>query len=482
MTVEDFRTHARQLVDWMANYLENIEQYPVKPPVQPGEIIRRIPAEAPLHGEDFQNIFADFLQIIMPGMTHWQHPGFMAYFPANSSPPSVLAEMLTAALAAQCMIWQTAPAATELEERMMQWLAQLCGLPPQWHGVIQDTASTATLCAILTAREHYNPERAGIINQKGFGGQPVFRVYCSTETHSSVEKAVRIAGIGSENLIKIPTDEKFAMRPDLLAEKINQDRKSGYFPLCAVATIGTTSSTAIDPVEEIGYICQKNRIWLHVDAAYAGTVLILPEYRHMAAGLHLADSYVFNPHKWMLTNFDCTAYYVKDKAALLRTFEIMPEYLKTPLDRVVNNYRDWGIPLGRRFRALKLWFVLRSYGATGIQSILRRHMALAKKFEQLLLSDGRFEIMAPVNLNLVCFRLKPQPKETRESTDEKNARLLAAINQTGRYFLTHTKLNNCYTIRAVFGQVNVQEKHVVGLWELIQNLLHNHPNVLSLNA
>jgi aromatic-L-amino-acid decarboxylase len=471
MTITDFRTYAHQLVDWMADYLQNIEQYPVKPDIQPGDILCQLPAEAPVTGENFQQIFTDFQQIILPGMTHWQHPGFMAYFPANSSPPSVLAEMLTATMAAQCMIWQTSPAAAELEERVMQWLAQLCNLPAEWHGVIQDTASTATLCAILTARENYNKTQLCAINQRGFSGQPVFRVYCSSETHSSIEKAVRIAGIGSENLIKIPTDAKFAMQPQVLAAAIEQDRAAGYVPLCVVATIGTTSSTAIDPVEEIGHICQKNHIWLHIDAAYAGTALLLPEYRHMAKGLEFADSYVFNPHKWMLTNFDCTAYYVKDKAALLRTFEIMPEYLKTPLDKMVNNYRDWGVPLGRRFRALKLWFVLRSYGAEGIQAILRQHMALAKQFEQWLLADGRFEIMAPVNLNLVCFSLKPTPEDTEESVNQKNSDLMAAINRTGRYFLTHTKLNGRYTIRAVFGQVNVEEKHVAGLWKLILSLL-----------
>lgn len=471
MTTENFRTYAHQLVDWMADYLENIEQYPVKPNnVQPGDIIKQLPAQAPEYGESFEQIFADFRQIIIPGMTHWQHPGFMAYFPANSSPPSVLAEMLTATLAAQCMIWQTSPAAAELEERMMQWLAQLCRLPASWHGVIQDTASTATLCAILTARENYNPQQFTAINQHGFGGQPVFRVYCSTETHSSIEKAVRIAGIGSNHLIKIPTDAQFAMQPEALAEQITRDRAEGYVPLCVVATIGTTSSTAVDPVNEIGKICQENGVWLHIDAAYAGTALILPEYAHLAKGLAFADSYVFNPHKWMLTNFDCTAYYVKDKAALLRTFEIMPEYLKTPLDKQVNNYRDWGIPLGRRFRALKLWFVLRSYGAEGIRQILRHHMALARAFEQWLLADGRFEIMAPVNFNLVCFRLKPAADESLEAVNQRNSDLLAAVNQTGRYFLTHTKLNGCYTLRAVFGQVNVAHRHVAGLWELIREL------------
>ncbi|WP_448518953.1 pyridoxal phosphate-dependent decarboxylase family protein [Rhodoflexus sp.] len=471
MTTSEFRAYAHELVDWMADYLANIEQYPVKPDLQPGAIIAQLPASAPVAGESFERIFADFQQLIMPGMTHWQHPGFMAYFPANSSPPSVLAEMLTATLAAQCMIWQTSPAAAELEERMMQWLAQLCGLPAEWHGVIQDTASTATLCAILTARENYDPAQLTAINRKGFQGQPVFRVYCSSETHSSIEKAVRIAGIGSDNLIKIPTDAHFAMQPQALAAQIAEDRAAGYVPLCVIASIGTTSSTAVDPVKEIGNICQQNRIWLHVDAAYAGTALILPEYSYLADGLHLADSYVFNPHKWMLTNFDCTAYYVRDKAALLRTFEIMPEYLKTPLDKIVNNYRDWGIPLGRRFRALKLWFVLRSYGSSGIQAILRHHMALAQQFQQWLLADGRFEIMAPVNLNLVCFRLKPAWGESEEATNQRNSNLLASINQTGRYFLTHTKLNGHYTLRAVFGQVNIEERHVAGLWELIRSLV-----------
>ncbi|MCS6967743.1 MAG: aminotransferase class I/II-fold pyridoxal phosphate-dependent enzyme [Cytophagales bacterium] len=470
MTIEEFRKYAHELVDWMADYLNNIEQYPVKAFVAPGEVLHRIPNMPPETGEPFENIFADFIKIILPGMTHWQHPGFMGYFPANSSPPSVLAEMLTATLAAQCMLWQTSPAATELEERMMQWLAHLCGLPTHWHGVIQDTASSATLCALLTAREKYSAQRQMAINQYGFEGQPIFRIYASAESHSSVEKAVRIAGFGSNNLVKVPTDDNFSLKVELLEQQIKEDLQKGYQPLCVVATLGTTSSTGIDPIGPIGRLCQENHMWLHVDAAYAGTALMLPEYRYLAQELSYADSYVFNPHKWMLTNFDCSAYYVKDKEALLRTFEIMPEYLKTPLDRVVNNYRDWGIPLGRRFRALKLWFVLRTYGAENLRALLRHHINLAKQFASWLKADDRFELMAPVHFNLVCFRLKPKQGEDESFTEQRNEQLLNAINQTGHFFLTHTRLNGKYTLRAVFGQTYVKEKHVRALWHLISQL------------
>jgi len=466
MQISEFRQHAHQLVDWMADYLTNLEQYPVRSTVQPGDIIGQLPASPPATGEAFADIFRDFQQVIMPGMTHWQHPAFYAYFPANSSPPSVLAEMLTATLGAQCMIWQTSPAAAELEERMMHWLAQLCGLPAAWHGVIQDTASTATLCALLTARERWTNHR---INEWGFGTEK-FAIYGSTETHSSLEKAVKIAGFGRQALRKIAVDQAFALRPDELAAAIQRDIAAGIHPLCVVATVGTTSSTAADPLRAIGAICQQYGAWFHVDAAYGGSAAVLPECRPLFDGLELADSYVFNPHKWMLTNFDCSAYFVRDKAALLRTFEIMPEYLKTATDEQVNNYRDWGVPLGRRFRALKLWFVLRSYGADGIQAHIRRHNRLARYFEQALLADGRFEILAPVNLNLVCFRYAPGHLAEAE-LEVANAQLMERINHSGQAFLSHTRLRGKYTIRAAFGQPTVEQSHVDQLLGLLREHL-----------
>lgn len=463
MNKDEFRKNAHQIVDWIADYWENIEDLPVKSQVEPFEIYKQLPATAPESGESFEAIMTDFQQIILKGMTHWQHPAFMAYFPANSSAPSVLAEMLTAAMGAQGMIWQTSPAVAELEQRMMEWLADLCHLPPDWHGVIQDTASTATLCAILTARErktHFT------INTQGFENQS-FTVYCSTETHSSIDKAVRIAGLGSNHLQKIAVDDRFAMIPANLEKRIIEDLQNGKTPLCVVASIGTTSSTAVDPLREIAEICTKYGIWLHVDAAFSGSAAILPEKRWILEGLEKADSYVFNPHKWLFTNFDCTAYYVKDKESLLKTFEILPEYLKTPLDKIVNNYRDWGVQLGRRFRSLKLWFVMRSFGAEGLRSKIREHLRLADIFKQKLEADKRFEILAPVEFNLVCFRYLPENQTDTEKINLANEQLLGKLNATGKVYLTHTKLKGIYTIRAVFGQTNVSEKQVELLWNLL---------------
>jgi aromatic-L-amino-acid decarboxylase len=464
MDLKEFRQNAHQVVDWLADYLENIDQYAVMPATQPYQVYQQLPNEAPQQAEDFATIFKDFEQLIVPNMTHWQNPSFFAYFPANSSSPSLLAEMLTAGLAAQCMSWQTSPAATELEEMMMKWLGQICGIPADWHGVIQDTASTGTLTAILTAREHATQ---GEINHKGLYAQPRMRVYCSSETHSSIEKAVKIAGLGKENVVKIAVDENFAMLPAELAKAIAQDRQAGYLPLCVVATIGTTSSTAIDPLRAIGEICQAQKIWLHVDAAYAGTVTLLPEKRHLIDGIELADSYLFNPHKWMFTNFDCTAYFVKDKKALLATFEILPEYLKTALDKQVNNYRDWGIQLGRRFRALKLWFVMRSFGVEGLQAKIRLHLELAQDFAKKLKNHADFELLAPVSLNLVCFRYHPATIQDEATLEKLNSQLMHQLNATGKVFLTHTKLNGKYTLRVVIGQTNVTAKHLTALWELL---------------
>jgi aromatic-L-amino-acid decarboxylase len=362
------------------------------------------------------------------------------------------------------MIWQTSPAAAELEERMMQWLAQMLGLPEGLEGVIQDTASTATLCSILTAREK---DSSFQINERGFDNTQ-YTLYCSTETHSSIEKAVKIAGLGRASLRKIPVDDAFAMLPVELEQAIAQDKASGYVPLCVVATIGTTGSTAIDPIRAIGEMCRRHHVWLHVDAAYAGTALLLPEMRWMADGLEYADTFVFNPHKWMLTNFDCTAYYVRDKGALIRTFEILPEYLKTAEGDRVNNYRDWGIPLGRRFRALKLWFVIRAYGVDGLQSILRIQLKYAETIVREIEESPDFEMLAPAPLSLICFRFHPQGLDDPRKLNELNERLINRLNATGKLFLTHTKLRGNYTLRMVIAQTQVTEADVRVAWELIQ--------------
>jgi aromatic-L-amino-acid decarboxylase len=362
------------------------------------------------------------------------------------------------------MIWQTSPAAAELEEMIMNWLRQMIGLSDNFTGVIQDTASTATLCSILTAREKFSNCE---INNDGFSDKYKFRVYCSTETHSSIEKAVKIAGIGKNNLVKIPVNKNFEMDVEFLEKAIRIDIEKNYKPLCVIATLGTTGSAAIDPLEDIGLIAFKYGLWYHIDAAFAGTALLLPEYKHIVKGIEYADTFVFNPHKWMFTNFDCSAYFLKDKYALLKTFEIMPEYLKTDVDRLVNNYRDWGIQLGRRFRALKLWFVIRAFGVDGLQAKLREHIRLAKLAKELIEDNSEFEIMSKVNFNVICFRFNPGSLVSAMNLNSINKQLLENLNNTGKVYFTHTKLNEDYVIRWVIGQTNVNEEHIRATWNLI---------------
>ena len=464
MKIAEFRSHAHELVDWMADYLEHIEQRPVKPAVAPGDILGKLPSLPPVDPEDFHRIFGDFTEIILPGMTHWQHPSFFAYFPANSSPPSILAEMLTATMGAQCMSWATSPAATELEERVMEWLRGMIGLPDTFTGVIEDTASTATLCALLSARERASAYR---INADGFPAGGRFTVYCSTEAHSSIEKGVKIAGLGKSSLRTIPVDATYAMNVDALERAIAADLKEGCTPLCVVAAIGTTGSTAIDPLRPIAEICRKHNLWLHVDAAYAGTALLLPEMRWMIDGIELVDSFVFNPHKWMFTNFDCSAYFVADQEALVKTFEILPEYLKTAEGTRVRNYRDWGIQLGRRFRALKLWFVIRTYGVSGLQEMVRTHIELARSFAENVQETADFEPLAPVPLATVCFRYHPVGIDDESRLNSLNTALMDRLNAGGRLYLTHTKLGGRVALRLVVGQTQVAQRHVAEAWSLI---------------
>tara|TARA_B100001939_G_C16942985_1_gene619056 strand:+ start:1377 stop:2810 length:1434 start_codon:yes stop_codon:yes gene_type:complete len=459
-----FRAQAHKFVDWMADYLENIEAYPVKAPVKPGEVATKLPSAAPETGEAMEDIFRDFQDIILPGMTHWQHPGFMAYFPANASPPSVLAEMLTATLAAQCMSWQTSPAATELETRMLDWLRQITGLPDGFHGSIQDTASSAMLSAFLCARERLHNFTT---NHTGLSVTGQHTCYASAEVHSSTDKGIRIAGLGSGNLRKISVDETFAMIPEELEHAIESDLNAGCLPTCVVATLGSTSVSAIDPLRPIGEICRKYGIWLHVDAAWAGSALVLPEYRWMIDGIEFVDSFVFNPHKWLLTQFDCSAFYVRDRETLVRTFEILPEYLKTREGDQVINYRDWGVPLGRRFRALKLWFVLRAYGVEGLQAHIRRHIDFCQQLAQKMKQEKDFEIVAPHPLALLCFRYNPGGL-TDEALDRLNAQLLEDINDSGRLYLTQTRVQGRYVLRFVSGSPYTEQRHIDDSWRLIQ--------------
>ncbi len=465
MTAGEFSKFAHELVEWMARYMENVESYPVKSSVSPGEIFNRLPDHPPSEPETFEAFFEDFNRIILPGITHWQSPNFYAYFPANTSPPSILAEMLTAALGVQCMIWETSPAATELEEKMMNWLRDMIGLPEYFEGVIQDTASTSTLAAIIAAREKIT---AFATNENGLYNLNKLRVYCSQQAHSSVDKAVKIAGIGIRNLVKIETRPDYSLDPEKLLIAIEEDKKNGFIPCCVVATLGTTGVTAIDPIREIGEICSRENIWLHVDAALAGTALILPEFRWMINGSEFINSFVFNPHKWMFTNFDCSAFFIKDANTLIRTFEILPEYLKTRTRGKVNDYRDWGVPLGRRFRALKLWCVIRLYGVKGLQNMIRNHISIARELANLISLEPDFELMAPVTLNTVCFRFKT-PDADDDRLNILNEKLNHYINDSGKLYLTHTTVNGKYILRMVTAQTNVTMNHVKKSWEFIKS-------------
>jgi aromatic-L-amino-acid decarboxylase len=462
MTPEEFRRHGHKVVDWIADYYERIESFPVLSPVKPGDIRAMLPPQAPVQGEPFENLLQDVEQILLPGVTHWQSPNFFAYFPSNASAPSILGELLSSGLGVQGMLWATSPACTELETLVLDWLVAALGLPERFlstsagGGVIQDTASSSTLCALLAARERATGFDS---NRRGCRGK--LTAYASEQAHSSVEKAVQIAGIGRENLRLIPADERFAMNAAALAEAIRKDRASGSTPFFVCATVGTTSSNAIDPVSKIAGIAGEHGLLLHVDAAMSGTAALCPEFRFIHRGLEHADSYCFNPHKWMFTNFDCDCFYVADRKVLIDTLSVLPEYLRNraTASGAVIDYRDWHIPLGRRFRSLKLWFVLRHYGIAGLQFHIREHVRLARQFASWVEQEPRFELAAPVPLNLVCFRLK--------AGDQANQQLMDALNQSGGLYLTHTKLNGKLTLRLCVGQTHTTERHVADAWSRI---------------
>ena len=467
MSPEEFRAAAHEMVDWMADYMHEVHRMHVAPTVDPGHVKHRLAKEPPEKGEGWETIFDDFKKIIVPGMTHWNHPGWFAYFPANNSPASILAEMATATVGAQCMSWATSPAATELEQVMMEWLRQMLGLPEGFTGVIQDTASTATLVSLLTARERAT---GYTFNDKGAAAEGADKlcVYASNQAHSSIEKAVKLAGLGLDRFRKINVDENYAIIPEELEKAIEADIAAGLKPCAVVGVTGSTSSTAIDPLRAIGEICQKHDVWFHVDAAYAGPAAMLPEKRHIIDGVGYADSFVFNPHKWLFTNFDCSAYFVRDKEALLKTFAMTPEYLKTLHDDNVVNFRDWGIQLGRRFRALKLWFVIRSFGVDGLKAKISDHIAFANSFRMWVEESPIFELMAPAPLGLVCFRFKPEGVMDEKKIDELNAQLLHDINGSGKIHMTHTVLDDKYVIRFCVGQLWTKRADVEDAWELIE--------------
>ncbi len=463
MTPEEFRRHGRAVVDWIADYYERVESLPVLSQVQPGQVRAALPAAPPQHGEPFEAILQDVERLILPGITHWQSPNFFAFFPANASGPAILGELLSAGLGVQGMLWATSPACTELETHVLDWVADMLALPARFKsdgpggGVIQDSASSASLCALLAARERATAYQT---NERGGDGRLV--AYASNQAHSSIEKAVKIAGLGRQNLRLIDVDDRYALRPDVLARQIRADRQAGLVPCFVCATVGTTSSNAIDPLPEIGRICQEEGLWLHVDAAMAGTAAICPEFRYIHAGLELADSYCFNPHKWMFTNFDCDCFYVADRAALIQTLSILPEYLRNQATEsgAVIDYRDWHVPLGRRFRALKLWFVIRHYGIEGLRHHVRRHVALAQQFARWVEESDRFELAVPAPLNLVCFR--------HVGGDALNQQLLERLNRSGDLYLTHTVLSGRYTLRLCVGQTHTEARHVERAWQRIQ--------------
>ncbi len=457
---DDFVKAGYKVIDWLEHYFNNIEKYPVLQDVAPGDIIKQLPGFPPEKPETFDEIFSDFEKTVLPGITHWQHPGFHAYFPANNSFPSVIAELLTAGLGVQGMKWITSPGATELEKVVMKWLQQMLGLPDEFKGVIMDTASVSTLNAILAAREKVMDYS---INENGFKGK-VLRVYCSEEAHSSIEKAVRIAGIGANNLVKIPVDKELRMDSFILNNQIEKDLASGLFPCCIIGALGTTGTGALDPLGEIGRVARKFGIWFHIDAAYSGSGLILPEFRENVKGIEYADSFVFNPHKWLFTNFDCSAFFVRNSSDLTRTFSLVPPYLQTGHEEEID-FSNWGIQLGRRFRALKLWFVIRSFGMEGLQKKLRHHIHLGELFERYVVEDDVFELVKPRNLNIICFRYVGGDND---NLDNLNKKLLDRINKSGKVFLSHTLIDDKFVIRFVCGQTNVEKKHIDRAWNIIK--------------
>jgi aromatic-L-amino-acid/L-tryptophan decarboxylase len=465
---DEFRRHGHALVEWIAEYLANPERYPVLPRVAPGELRAALPASAPEHAEGFDEIFRDFERAIVPALTHWNHPGFFAYFAISASEPGILAEFLSAALNQQAMLWRTSPAATELEEVAMAWLRDLMGLPGEFEGVIYDTASIATLHGLAAAREAAVPEvrRAGLAARDDVGP---LRVYCSEHAHSSVDKAVILLGLGHEALRRIPADSTFSMDPQALGAAIAEDRADGALPVAVVATVGTTSMTSTDPVAPIAELCARERLWLHVDAAYAGVAAIVPEYRHHFDGWERADSIVVNPHKWLFTPFDLSAFYCRRMDVLRAAFSLVPEYLRTAEGTGVRNLMDTGVQLGRRFRALKLWMILRHFGAEGLRRVLRTHIDLARQFATWVDESDEFERLAPVPFSVVCFRARPQGVLLGgDELDAFNERLMASVNSTGEMFISHTKINGAIALRLAIGNLRTAEHHVARAWELLR--------------
>jgi aromatic-L-amino-acid decarboxylase len=470
MPTDEFRKYGHHLVDWIADYFANIGDNPVLSQVEPNWLKGQIPQSPPQEGEDFGEVLKDVDRLILPAVTHWNHPNFHGLFATSTSSVGVFGEMLTAAFDMKAMLWRTSPASTELEDVVLDWLRQMMALPEHFEGIIYDTASVSTMHAIAAARE-----KAGYsVRERGLSGRddvPLMRVYCSEHVHSSIDKGVITLGLGLSSLRKIECNDRFEMIPEKLADAIEDDIENGYVPICVIPTIGTTSTSSVDPADAVADICEKYGIWLHVDTAYAGSTAILPEFRQYFKGWERADSIVVNPHKWLFTPFDLSVLYCKDLSDLKDAFSLVAEYLKTSEEPTVKNGMDYGIQLGRRFRALKLWFVIRYFGVEGMQNRLREHCRLARLFASWVEGSPNFELMAPVPFALVCFRaIKPQASE--EELNALNERIMNEINASGEAYLSHTKLNGKFTLRLSVGSIRVEESHLKKVWDLLNNRLN----------
>jgi len=466
MDKEEFRRVGHELIDWIADYFDKIDELPVLAAIEPGDLKAKLPTSAPVQGESMEAIVADLDRLIVPALTHWSHPSFFAYFATSTSAPGIFGELLSAAFDNKAMLWRTSPASTELEEVVLDWLRQMMGLDPGMLGIIYDTASVSSLHAIAAAREKVEKR----IREEGMSGRPdlpLLRVYVSEQSHSSIEKAVITLGLGQRSMRKIPTDSEFRMDARALAAAIEEDKRNGYLPFCVVATVGTTSTSSIDPVPEIVPICEEHALWLHVDAAYAGSAAIVPELRHILAGCEHADSLVTNPHKWLFTPFDLSVLYCRHMDLLKRAFSLVPEYLRTPEQEKVRSGSDYGIQLGRRFRALKLWMVMRYFGQEGLAARIREHCRLARLFASWVDESPDWELMAPVPLGLVCFRAS----QGAADLDSFNESIMHGVNASGRALLSHTRLNDKLTLRLSIGNIRTTEEHVRAVWKLLNEQL-----------
>ncbi len=468
MPKEDFRRFGYEIVDWIADYYDRIETFPVLSQNQPDDLKNALPESAPRTGEDFADVLADVERLILPAVTHWNHPNFHGLFSTSTSSIGLFGDMFASAFDMKAMLWRTSPASTELEPVVLDWLRQMMNLPADFKGIIYDTASISTLHALAMAREKLNLG----IRENGMSGRtdlPLLRVYCSEQTHSSIDKAVILLGLGQKSLVKIPTNERFEMDTEKLREAIYEDKMRGFLPMCAIPTVGTTSSSSVDDVNRVADICERNDIFLHVDAAYAGSAAIVPEFQHYFRGMERADSIVTNPHKWLFTPFDLSVLYVRDLDLLKQTFSLVAEYLK--VSETVTNQMDYGIQLGRRFRSLKLWFVMRYFGQEGLIARLREHCRLARLFANWVDDSPDFEMLAPVPFALCCFRAAPK---TTEDLDALNEKIMNDINASGEAYLSHTKLNGKFTLRLSVGSIRVEERHLRKVWNLLNEKLNDH--------